>query len=47
MTQTIQPPAVEARKMSRALLWFSAVIWAAGFFVTYLLGPILERMDRS
>jgi hypothetical protein len=28
------------------ILWGSALIWAAGFFVAYLLGPILEHMDR-
>src|ERR1700730_10362850 len=33
----------EASKLSKALLWFSAIIWAAGFFVAYLLGPILNR----
>jgi hypothetical protein len=31
--------------MSRRLLWFSAVVWSAGFFVAYILGPILVRMD--
>jgi mercuric ion transport protein len=36
----------EASKLSRMLLWGSAVIWSCGFFVAYLLGPILERMDR-
>jgi mercuric ion transport protein len=36
----------EASKLSRVLLWGSAVIWSCGFFVAYLLGPILERMDR-
>lgn len=35
----------EASKFSRVLLWISAVIWSSGFFVAYLLGPILERMD--
>jgi mercuric ion transport protein len=33
-------------RMSRAILWASAVIWSCGFFVAYLLGPILERIDR-
>lgn len=33
-------------KISRILLWGSATIWSCGFFVAYLLGPILERMDR-
>lgn len=36
----------EVSKLSRILLWGSAVIWSGGFFVAYLLGPILERMDR-
>lgn len=36
----------EVSKLSRLLLWGSAVIYAGGFFVAYLLGPILERMDR-
>jgi mercuric ion transport protein len=36
----------EVSSLSRALLWGSAVIWSCGFFVAYLLGPILERMDR-
>ncbi|RZU41308.1 hypothetical protein [Edaphobacter modestus] len=33
-------------KISRGILWGSAVIWSCGFFVAYLLGPILERIDR-
>ena len=36
----------EVSKLSRAILWGSALIWSGGFFVAYLLGPILERMDR-
>jgi len=36
----------EVSKLSRAILWSSAILWSAGFFVAYLLGPILERMDR-
>ena len=36
----------EVSKLSRILLWGSAVIWSCGFFVAYLLGPILERIDR-
>lgn len=36
----------EVSKVSRVILWGSAVIWSGGFFVAYLLGPILERMDR-
>jgi mercuric ion transport protein len=36
----------EVSKLSRVMLWGSACIWACGFFVAFLLGPILERMDR-
>ncbi len=36
----------EVSRMSRVILWCSAVIWSGGFFVAYLLGPVLERMDR-
>jgi mercuric ion transport protein len=36
----------EVSKLSRSLLWGSALIWTAGFFVAYLLGPILQHMDR-
>jgi hypothetical protein len=36
----------EVSRVSRVVLWGSAVIWSCGFFVAYLLGPILERMDR-
>ena len=36
----------EVSRMSRVILWCSAAIWSGGFFVAYVLGPILERMDR-
>jgi hypothetical protein len=36
----------EVSKVSRLVLWGSALIWSGGFFVAYLLGPILERIDR-
>ncbi len=36
----------EVSKLSRVILWGSALIWSGGFFIAYLLGPILERMDR-
>jgi mercuric ion transport protein len=36
----------EVSRVSRFVLWGSALIWSGGFFVAYLLGPILERMDR-
>lgn len=32
-----------AGRTSRALLWFSASIYAAGFFSAYVLGPLLMR----
>jgi mercuric ion transport protein len=37
----------EASKLSRVLLWVSAVIYAVGVFVAYVLGPILARLDNS
>lgn len=36
----------EVSKLSRALLWGSAIVYSAGFFVAYLLGPVLNYMDR-
>ncbi|WP_433973442.1 hypothetical protein [Tunturiibacter lichenicola] len=36
----------EVSKLSRVVLWGSALIWSGGFFVAYLLAPILEHMDR-
>jgi mercuric ion transport protein len=36
----------EVSNASRFVLWGSALIWSCGFFVAYLLGPILQRMDR-
>lgn len=36
----------EVSRVSRVILWGSAVIWSCGFFVAYLLGPILEQTDR-
>jgi hypothetical protein len=36
----------EVSRLSRVLLLGSAIIWSCGFFVAYLLGPILERIDR-
>lgn len=33
----------DASRMSRRLLWVSALIWAGGFFVAYLLAPLLVR----
>jgi mercuric ion transport protein len=36
----------EVSKLSRVILWGSALIWSCGFFVAYILGPILEHLDR-
>jgi mercuric ion transport protein len=36
----------EVSKLSRVVLWGSALIWSGGFFVAYLLAPILEHIDR-
>jgi len=35
----------EVSKISRVLLIGSACIWSCGFFVAYLLGPLLDRID--
>ena len=37
----------DASKVSRVVLWLSAAIYAAGFFVAYVLGPILAKFDRG
>lgn len=36
----------EASRLSKVVLWFSATLYAAGFFVAFVLGPILARLDR-
>ncbi|MCU1320831.1 MAG: hypothetical protein JWM43_480 [Acidobacteriaceae bacterium] len=36
----------EVSKLSRVVLWSSALIWSGGFFVAYLLAPMLEYMDK-
>ena len=38
---------VEASRLSRILLWASAAIYAIGFFVAFVLGPILSRIDYA
>jgi mercuric ion transport protein len=35
----------EASRISKILLWVSAVIYGVGFFVAYALGPILTKLD--
>lgn len=37
----------EASKLSKIFLWVSAVIYAIGVFVAYVLGPILMRFDNA
>jgi hypothetical protein len=34
-----------ASRFSRIALWVAATIYAIGFFVAYVLGPILARLD--
>jgi mercuric ion transport protein len=36
----------DASKVSKIVLWMSGAIYAVGFFVAYVLGPILTRLDR-
>jgi hypothetical protein len=35
-----------ASKASKIVLWVSVAIYAVGFFVAYVLGPILTSLDR-
>jgi mercuric ion transport protein len=37
----------DASRVSKVLLWISAVVYALGFFVAYVLGPFLVWLDRS
>lgn len=37
----------DASRLNRVLLWVSAVIYAVGVFVAYVLGPILTRLDGA
>jgi mercuric ion transport protein len=36
-----------ASRLSRILLWVSAAIYAVGFLVAFVIGPILSRLDRA
>lgn len=36
-----------ASKLSTVLLWVSAMIFAVGFFVAFVLGPILSKLDKT
>lgn len=37
----------EASRLSKILLWASAAIYAVGFLVAFLLGPILSKIDNA
>jgi mercuric ion transport protein len=37
----------EVSRLSKGLLWASAGIYVVGFFVAYVLGPILTKLDAS
>jgi len=37
----------EVSKLSKVLLWISVGIYAVGFFVAYVLGPILTKLDAQ
>jgi hypothetical protein len=37
----------EASRLSRILLWVSAVIYAVGFLVAFVVGPILSTLDGA
>jgi len=42
------PEACEvASRFSKVVLWLSAALFLAGFFVAFFLGPILARLDQS
>ena len=36
----------EASRLSKIVLWLSAILYAIGFVVAFALGPILARLDR-
>lgn len=36
----------EASRISKVVLWVAAAIYAVGFLVAYVLGPLLMRLDR-
>lgn len=37
----------EVSRLSKILLWLSAVIFAIGFFVAFFLGPFLTKLDGA
>ncbi len=40
------PTCDDASNLSRTILWVSSGIYAVGFFVAFVLGQILTRLDR-
>jgi hypothetical protein len=36
----------DVSRMSKVVLWVSAGVYAVGFFVAYVLGPILTKLDK-
>jgi mercuric ion transport protein len=38
---------LESSKLSRILLWVSAVIYGVGFLVAFVIGPILSKLDSA
>jgi hypothetical protein len=36
----------DASKISKTLLWVSAGLYTVGFFVAFILGPLLTRLDK-
>jgi mercuric ion transport protein len=37
---------VDASRLSNVLLWLSAAMYGLGFFVAYVLGPVLKKIDK-
>jgi hypothetical protein len=40
-----EPACNEASKLSKIVLWVSLAIYSVGFFVAYVLGPLLNSLD--
>jgi mercuric ion transport protein len=36
----------EASRLSKVALWVSLGLYSIGFFVAYVLGPVLARLDQ-
>ncbi len=37
----------DASRLSKVMLWLSAAMYGAGFFVAYVLGPLLKKVDNG